>query len=87
MNVTVKRTPQIGGFSEPERLIIFKQFYSLLRAITLAPNYLKLHDELDSFKSRVCFHNELHHFHWSITEEGFWVKQRGDSETLLFMEL
>ena len=87
MKAIVESTPTLEKLNSSEQDILMKQFFSVLRRITVNKSRDEITESLDYFKEQVCYLNESHHLHWGFGGSHMWVKQRGNDNRLIFVEL
>ena len=85
MKAHVEATPKIENLSEPERGILFKHFYCILKAITTANSRSEMMGNFTDLKFKIGFNCETHHFHWHFGGSHTWVKQRGHKDLLIIV--
>jgi hypothetical protein len=83
----VESTPKLEALRVFEIPIICKQFVAIQRRITKSANRMSLENQLEEFKSNVCWNNETHYFHWGFGGSHMWVKQHGNDTRLIFVPI
>ena len=87
MQSLVESSPKIENLKEPERNILYRQFYAILVCIGKCANEEALRTAMEAYREKVCFKNETHHFHWGFGGSHMWVKQRGNDDRVVFVKL
>jgi len=87
MKAIVENTPKLENLKVAEIPTICKQFVAMQRRINIATNRTSLEIGMAEFNNNVCWNNETHHFHYGFGGSHMWVKQRGNDNRLIFVEL